>query len=58
VYYRRPDDFAAVGRSAIALNGSFFNAERMLIQYARNGYLTGDRPGPLVPDVGPYLSQT
>jgi hypothetical protein len=25
-------------RSAIALNGSFFNAQRMMIQYVKNAY--------------------
>jgi hypothetical protein len=27
-----------VMRAAIALNGSFFNAERMMFQYAENAY--------------------
>jgi hypothetical protein len=26
-------------RSAIALNGAFFNAQRMVLQYVRNAYL-------------------
>lgn len=42
MFYGRPDEFAAVGRSAIALNGSFFNAQRMLGQYLRNAYLQSD----------------
>jgi starch phosphorylase len=57
--YRRPDDFATVMRSAIALNGSFFNAERMVIQYVRNAYLPGDSPGrpaPILPGLDPYLT--
>lgn len=37
-YYRRPDHFAEIMRSAIALNGSFFNAQRMVLQYAREAY--------------------
>ncbi len=38
LYYARPDAFAAVMRSAISLNGSFFNAERMILQYATHAY--------------------
>ncbi len=38
MYYKRPLDFAAIGRWSIALNGSFFNAQRMVSQYAMNAY--------------------
>jgi starch phosphorylase len=38
LYYREPDRFAGVMRSAIALNGSYFNTQRMLFQYIRNAY--------------------
>ncbi len=38
LYYDRPLGFAEVMRSAIALNGSFFNAQRMLEQYVQNAY--------------------
>jgi starch phosphorylase len=38
LYYKEPDRFAQVMRSAIALNGSFFNTQRMLSQYVRNAY--------------------
>ena len=38
-YYGRPTAYAAVMRSAIALNGSFFNAQRMVDQYVQNAYL-------------------
>lgn len=37
-FYKAPDDFARVMRSAIALNGSFFNTQRMISQYLRNAY--------------------
>ena len=37
-YYQEPDVFARVGRHAIALNGSFFNAQRMIEQYASGAY--------------------
>jgi starch phosphorylase len=38
LYYRQPVSYAEVGRAAIALNGSHFNAQRMMWQYARNAY--------------------
>ena len=39
LYYQKPDNFCQVMRSAIALNGSFFNTQRMVSQYLRNAYL-------------------
>jgi len=38
LFYERPMEFAKVMRSAIALNGSFFNTQRMMFQYLRNAY--------------------
>lgn len=38
LFYSRPDGFARVMRYAIALNGSFFNSQRMLSQYVHNVY--------------------
>lgn len=38
LYYRDPLGLAEVGRSAIALNGSFFNTHRMVLQYLRHAY--------------------
>jgi len=38
-FYRRPEVFAEIMRSAIALNGSFFNAQRMVSQYVANAYV-------------------
>jgi starch phosphorylase len=38
LYYRGPDGYAQVMRSAIALNGSYFNTERMVEQYVTNAY--------------------
>jgi len=54
LYYRRPDDFAAVRRFAIALNGSFFTAQRMVTEYASRAYRATRRfdlgePSPLRP---------
>jgi glycogen phosphorylase len=37
-YYSHPDAYAEVMRSTIALNGSFFNTQRMLAQYVLNAY--------------------
>jgi starch phosphorylase len=59
LFYRQPNRFAEVMRGAISLNGSFFNAQRMVIQYLRNAYLPGGSPGqpdPLIPALTPYLS--
>jgi starch phosphorylase len=39
LYYDDSDSFCQVMRSAIALNGSFFNTQRMVSQYLRNAYL-------------------
>jgi len=39
LYYGKPDAFTEIRRSAIALNGSFFHTQRMLLQYVRNAYL-------------------
>lgn len=44
LFYRRPLAFAEVMRSAIAFNGSFFNAQRMVAQYLQNAYLGAERP--------------
>ena len=38
LFYNAPDDYAKVMRSAIAMNGSFFNTQRMISQYVRNAY--------------------
>jgi starch phosphorylase len=42
MFYGRPNAFAEVMRSSIALNGSFFNTQRMLAQYLRNAYFPAD----------------
>jgi starch phosphorylase len=38
LYYRDPEGYAEVMKHAIALNGSFFNTERMVDQYVRKAY--------------------
>jgi starch phosphorylase len=49
MFYDRPDRYAEVMRSAIAISGSYFNAERMVAQYAQLAYRIGrggSRTGP------------
>jgi len=43
MFYRRQNDFAEIMRSAIAVNGSFFNAQRMVSQYMHNAYSVIER---------------
>jgi starch phosphorylase len=43
-YYDRRQLYVSVMRSAMALNGSFFSAQRMVEQYARNAYFTRTAP--------------
>lgn len=38
MFYGRPKAYAEVMRATIAINGSFFNTQRMLSQYLRNAY--------------------
>ena len=38
LFYHQPLAFAAIERSAIALNGSYYNAQRMVMQYLCNAY--------------------
>ncbi len=38
IFYNRSQDYAAVMRFAIAINGSFFNTQRMVSQYISNAY--------------------
>jgi starch phosphorylase len=38
MYYERPLDYAKIMRSSATLNGSFFNAQRMVLQYVENAY--------------------
>src|SRR5690606_32794503 len=39
LYYQRQDDWAQMMTRTIALNGSFFTAQRMVLQYALRAYL-------------------
>jgi starch phosphorylase len=37
-FYGQPEHYAEVMRSSIAINGSFFNTQRMVTQYLTNAY--------------------
>jgi len=39
MFYRNPDNWINIMRHTIAINGSFFNTHRMVLQYALNAYL-------------------
>lgn len=41
IYYERPTEYARIMAAAIALNGSFFTAQRMVLQYATRAYTIG-----------------
>jgi glycogen phosphorylase len=45
LFYGLPFAYAEVMRSSIALNGSFFNTQRMVEQYVRNAYFPAELPG-------------
>lgn len=42
LFYNKPDHFTRIRRSAITLNGSFFNTQRMIRQYVTNAYANGN----------------
>jgi glycogen phosphorylase len=42
-FYERPRDFAQMMRHSIALNGSFFNTQRMVLQYLYEAYGSNPR---------------
>lgn len=43
LYYRNSTGFAEIMRNSIAFNGSFFNTQRMVLQYADNAYFPKQR---------------
>ena len=43
LFYQNPNAYAQVMRSAISLNGAFFNTQRMVAQYVFNAYSRRDR---------------
>jgi starch phosphorylase len=38
LFYDQPQKYARIMRASIALNGSFFTAQRMMLQYLKNAY--------------------
>jgi starch phosphorylase len=44
MFYQQPGAFAGIMCSAIALNGSYFNTQRMVTQYIQNAYLAVGSP--------------
>jgi starch phosphorylase len=59
LFYGRPLAFAEVMRSAAALNGSFFNAQRMMAQYVQNAYQPATpEPFPAAPAPSPRHAGT
>jgi starch phosphorylase len=38
MFYKQPEAYTSVMRTTIALNGSFYNAQRMMFQYMKNAY--------------------
>jgi len=47
MFYGRPDAWGQVMRLSIALNGSFFNSQRMLSQYVLDAYFEGKQAMPV-----------
>ena len=42
MFYKQPAAFSQVMRGAIALNGSYYNAQRMVFQYVENAYFASE----------------
>ena len=49
MFYTRHDAYVELMRSTIALNASFFNTQRMLLQYALNAYFPDVPRGQFIP---------
>ncbi|HEX4021857.1 MAG TPA: alpha-glucan family phosphorylase [Acidobacteriaceae bacterium] len=45
LFYNYPDKWNEIMRITLAINGSFFNTQRMLSQYLRNAYFPGNASG-------------
>jgi hypothetical protein len=48
MFYQRPDEYVQVMTRTIALNGSFFTAQRMVLQYALRAYELEATASPVV----------
>jgi len=42
LFYKQPESYTRIMRTAASLNGSFYNAQRMVFQYMENAYLHTD----------------
>jgi glycogen phosphorylase len=56
LYYQQPDQWRRVMRSTIALNGSYFNTQRMLEQYVQNSYFPEQSVQTPAPALEPILA--
>jgi starch phosphorylase len=56
LYYQQPDQWRRVMRSTIALNGSYFNTQRMLEQYVQNSYFPEQSVQSPAPALEPILA--
>jgi starch phosphorylase len=57
LFYEQPQQWRRIMRSTIALNGSFFNTQRMLEQYVVNAYFPEQRVVEPVEEPEPALAQ-
>jgi starch phosphorylase len=57
MYYHQPKSWHEVMRSTIALNGSFFNTQRMLSQYVLNAYFPQRRVAGASGELEPVLAE-
>ncbi len=39
LYYQKPEQYRQIMRNALALNGAYFNTQRMVEEYVRKAYL-------------------
>jgi glycogen phosphorylase len=58
LFYQDPGQWRRIMRSTIALNGSFFNTQRMLEQYVINAYFPEKRVEKSTPQPEPDLEKT
>ncbi len=40
MFYHKPQVFESLMRSTIAINGSYYNAQRMMMQYVEHAYMS------------------
>ena len=56
LFYQQPDQWRRIMRSTIALNGSYFNTQRMLEQYVQNSYFPEQSVQVPAPALEPILA--